>query len=205
MINAVFSKMRAIAVTSLVLSTSIFCVPSVVHGKPSALLTANQSQSLKALGIAIAVPTYVPKGFEVSEITTQFCRSYQSRDAKLGCKSVRGYQVLYRNLAGACFAVYGHFTAGIGGGAGEFAFPVKTALLGETAIGFGKSNYDEKKPSDQQLNSPQPNLSSFPAYKPGTSIVYGMNVVENLNDCGVNQSITPLEFKKILQSLEWLQ
>jgi len=58
-----------------------------------------------------------------------------------------------RNSGNTCFSVYGQYTRGIGGGSGEFSFPVVTELFGKTWIGFGKlsEGYADKTPSSQQL------------------------------------------------------
>jgi hypothetical protein len=168
-------------------------------------LTAAQVQTLKQVGISIAVPRYVPAGFKVASVTTVPCPATAKRDAKGICTGKSSYQILYRQADQTCFAVYGEFTRGIGGGAGDFAFPVETALLGKTEIGFGRGRSVNDQPaSPQQLKTPQPNLNSFPIYQPGTPNIYGIRMVEKGDGCGSNRSITPLEMEKILKSLSWL-
>ncbi len=168
-------------------------------------LTEAQAQTLKKVGIAIAMPRYIPAGFKVANVATEPCPATAKKDAKGICTGKSSYQVLYRNAEKTCFAVYGTYTRGIGGGAGDFAFPVETALLGKTEIGFGSGRSVNDQPaSPQQLKTPQPNLNSFPMYQPGTSNIYGIRMVEKGTGCGSNRSITPLEMEKILKSLSWL-
>jgi len=183
---------------------SLGLLPIIALANRPGNLNAVQARSLKTVGISVAVPSYIPQQFQVAAITTNPCPPNAKRDSKGNCTSRSGYKILYRNPNQTCFEVYGEFTRGIGGGAGEFAFPVDTKLFGQTWIGFGNKNYDEKKPSSQQLNSPQPNLSSFPVYQAGTAIIYGIRTVEAGNGCGINRNLTPLEVKTILQSFIWL-
>jgi hypothetical protein len=169
---------------------------------------------LKSLDIPIAVPSYAPEGFEAEQIIVEFCSSHDTRLLNIGCKGNSGYKILYQNADRACFEVYGDFTIGVGGPAGEFAFPVVTELFGETEIGFGResSGKGEKTPSPEQLNSPQSHIQTFPAYnsKTKTPFVYGVRTVDGKSvegnySCSDNQSLTPLDFKKILQSFTILK
>ena len=196
---------RAIALVTCTTFLVVFPHTSYSQANPKSL-NNSQVQSLKAVGISIAVPSYIPNGFEVSKVDTEPCAPNATRNSQGICNSRSSYKILYRNSGSTCFSVYGQYTRGIGGGAGEFSFPVVTELFGKTWIGFGKlsEGYADKTPSSQQLRSPQQNISSFPVYQPGTPIIYGVRTVENQDGCTVNQTLTPLEIEKVLQSLRWL-
>ncbi len=177
-------------------------IASAASGK----LNDAQIKAVKAVGISIAVPSYVPTGFAVHKLTTEPCPADAPRNTAGVCLARSSYQILYRDPANVCFAVYGTYTRGIGGGGSGFSFDVKTKLLGETGISFGTSkNYEDKVPSPQQLRSPQQNIWSFPVYQKGTSNIYGIRTIENQSGCGSNRRLTPLEMEKILQSLTWLR
>jgi hypothetical protein len=85
-------------------------------------------------------------------------------------------------------------------------------LLGKTTINFGAFTTSEKPASPEQLTIPQPRIWSWPA---GQSPSYGISTVENQDgigtvenenqdSCEANLTLTPLELKKIFQSLTWL-
>lgn len=164
------------------------------------LLTTAQSRSLQSLGIKIAVPSYVPQGFTVANVKTEPCLAQSPRTANGVCRFGPTYHILYRNPQRTCFEI-----SAIGGGLGgpdpEFVLPVETKLLGSTTLGFGKVPGDGKQPSAKQLTLPQSQIWSWPA---GNSPYYQIATVENRAGCGKNLSLTPLEVKKILQSLTWL-
>jgi hypothetical protein len=167
---------------------------------PIAQLTPEQSRSLKALGIKIAVPNYVPPGFSVASIKMEPCPANAKRTATGVCRFGPTYRILYRNTQRTCFAI-DEVGGGLGGPDAEFVLPVEVKLLGKTTLGFGKTPGDGKPASAKQLASPQPHIWSWPA---GKSPYYQISTVENREGCGANLSLTPSEVKKILQSLTWL-
>jgi len=198
---------RAIALSGLA-TVSLGLLPAAALESLPGKLNAVQVRSLKAVGVAVAVPSYIPKNFQLVQLATTPCPPNAKKDAKGNCTTRSGYKMLYRNPNQTCFEIYGEYTRGIGGGVGEFAFPIVTKLFGQIWVGFGKGEgkdvYAEKEPSLQQLTLPQANLTSFPVYLPGTAIIYGIRTVDKGNGCGLNRSLTPLETKNILQSLLWL-
>ncbi|MDX2100097.1 MAG: hypothetical protein SFW36_20165 [Leptolyngbyaceae cyanobacterium bins.59] len=178
--------------------------PTLSVASPAKPLHPTQVNLLKEVGISIVVPTYIPKGFSLSKLSTEPCQPNTPRKNGV-CQTRSGYRLLYRNSENTCFAVYGNFTRGIGGGGSGFSFPVTTKILGKTFISFGRStNYEDKVPSEKQLNSVQQNIWSFPIYQKGTPIIYGIRTIENEEDCWENRSLTPLEMAKIFESLGWL-
>lgn len=152
------------------------------------LLSAEQEQSLKALGIEIAVPTYVPPSFVVADV--------QVDRGRFG----PGYTILYRDPQRTCFVVMSG--GGLGGPTSEFVYPVRTDLLGSGTINFGKIPGDEKTPGPQDLAQPQPDIYAWMVRSPSTA--YSVQTAEWHDGCGPNRSLTPLDIQKILQSLVWL-
>lgn len=167
--------------------------PLAAWADASANLTQTQVRALKSVGIAIALPGYVPPGFKLTKLKTT--------PAKPSGRP--SYDLLYRNASGSCFYISGS-VAGVGGPEASYSFPVTTQLFGKTSINigatFGPGPYDQK-PSAQQLNSPQSEIWSFSTIK---GVIYGIGTQEKRDGCGVNRRITPLEIEKIMQSLAWL-
>ena len=190
------------ATCALVLATVLLSTldNGSVAASPLKHLTTEQNRSLKTLGIRIAVPNYVPRGFTVSSVKTEPCPAKSQRTSTGVCRFGPTYQILYRNPQRTCFEI-----SAVGGGLGgpdpEFVFPVESKLLGKTTLGFGKIPGDGKSPSAKQLTQPQPQIWSWPA---GESPYYQIRTLENRDGCGKNLSLTPLEVKRILQSFTWL-
>ena len=174
-------------------------------------LSDTQQASLRALGIQVAIPTYVPSGFQVAKVELKPCPPNSSRNARGVCGRAPNYTILYRNSANNCFALNG-IADGIGGGGFEFSYTVRTEILGNIIVEFGRDGSQlrsgraksEQVPSPEQLKLPQSNLYSFPA---GNGPYYNVSVGdgERLYGCSKNSSITPLELEKILKSLVWLK
>jgi len=171
-----------------------------VAASPLRHLTTEQSRSLKTLGIRIAVPSYVPRGFTVSSVKTEPCPAKSQRTATGVCRFGPTYQILYRNPQRTCFEISA-VGGGLGGADPEFVFPVESQLLGKTTIGFGNMPGDGKPPSAKQLTQPQPQIWSWPA---GESPYYQIRTLEHREGCGKNLSLTPLEVKRMFQSFTWL-
>ncbi|WP_254174608.1 hypothetical protein [Planktothrix pseudagardhii] len=156
-------------------------------------LNNTQIQSLENLGIPVALPNYIPPGFSVSKFTTQGSPT----------SGRSSYEILYRNSDNHCFYISG-FMGGTGGPEAGFLFTIETSLFGKTTINIGAvfdgSSYN-KIPSPEQLNSPQSEIWSFSVKD---SVIYGIGTEEKREGCTINQTITPLEIKKIMQSMTWL-
>lgn len=134
-----------------------------VNGTPTAaeastLMTQDQT-ALKALGIAIAVPTDVLTGYTVSQVKLEPCPADSPRSPKGTCRFGPGYGIVYRNAEkDSCFAIEA-VGGGLGGPASEYSLPVSTSLLRNVAVLFGKVPVTASKaPSADQLDLPQPNL-----------------------------------------------
>lgn len=198
----------AMVVASLATAQVAIAVP-----QPS-LLTVQQQARLKALGIKIAVPGYVPSGFKVVKVETQPCPVNIPRSKTGTCRFGPGYGIVYRHQQqNACFAIE-ETGGGIGGPAYNYGFPVATKLFGQTSIQFGQhSNKAPRRPTQQQLALPQQNLfmdwgGAGPFYRLiGADFVrstyYGERWNRPVTQC--RKDITPKEAEKIVRSLTWLK
>ncbi len=178
---------------------------------PSAGLSEAQKASFasfRELGIPIAIPTYVPDGFNLDQIITKLYPASDRQTRARGFRERSQYSIVYRNAQNTCLIIRA-IGGGVGGGAADFEFPTSTALFGEVVILFGRNiTLGNKAPTPEQLRIPQPNLSSYPAtLVSGLSLYYTVSA-SNDNEyyrgtysCGKNTSITPLELEKVLQSM----
>ena len=157
------------------------------------LLSASQQESLKSLGIQIALPKYVPVGFQAAEITTKPCTA---SDKKF-CRSDPQYEVKYRNGENHCFAVSA-VSGGVGGpSGGRYNRAIDTQLFGKVDVAVDMINRDRlyEEMTEDIANTPQKDISILPA---GNSPFYFVNT------CSEAAFMTPNEFIKIVQSLDWL-
>lgn len=163
---------------------------------------------LKSTGIKIAIPQYVPKGFRVATIKTEPCPDNVPVDAKGVCRFRPSYAVLYRNAQNHCFAVSA-IGGGIGGPDGRYNRRVSTKILGMVDINVGTATDAPSEPMTEAIaNTPQKHLWVFPA---GNSPYYQVATISGKNNwisssfpCTTKAYMTPKEFTKIVQSLEWL-
>lgn len=157
------------------------------------LLSASQQESLNSLGIQIALPKYVPAGFQTAEITTKPCTA---SDKKF-CRSDPQYEVKYRNGENHCFAVSA-VSGGVGGpDGGRYNREINTQLFGKVKVAVDMINRDRiMEPMTEDIaNTPQKDISILPA---GNSPFYFVNT------CSETAFMTPNEFIKIVESLDWL-
>ena len=172
------------------------------------LLSTSQKESLKSLGIKIATPRYVPQGFRVVAIKTEPCRAGERADANGVCRFRPSYAVLYRNAQNHCFVVDA-IGGGIGGPSGRYTRSVNTKILGMVDVNIDTSNSGMSEPITSAIaNTPQKRLWSFPA---GNSPFYQVatlegkaNRISSTITCSTEAHMTPNEFTKIVQSLDWL-
>ncbi|MGL5061569.1 MAG: hypothetical protein ACRC62_16495 [Microcoleus sp.] len=169
------------------------------------MLNRSQLDKLKRLGIPTIVPNYLPQGFRVVDLKTTLCAPNTPQRGE--CREGSHYSIVYRNERNTCLFVNA-IGGGIGGGANEFQYEINTQLLGKVTIVFGKYSGGPNAPASEQLQRPQANLGSFPERLRSTakSPYYNVEVVEkdNTYGCRQNQSVSPRELEKILQSLHKL-
>lgn len=172
------------------------------------LLSTSQKESLKSLGIKIAIPRYVPQGFRVVTIKTEPCRASERADANGVCRFRPSYAVLYRNAQNHCFVVDA-IGGGIGGPDGRYTRAVNTKILGMVDVNIDTSNGAMSEPITTAIaNTPQKRLWTFPAgkapfYAVGT-LEGKANRISSTITCSTEAHMTPNEFTKIVQSLDWL-
>jgi hypothetical protein len=172
------------------------------------LISARQKASLKSLGIKIAIPRYVPLGFRVVTIKTEPCRNGERVDVNGVCRFRPSYTVLYRNAQNHCFVVEA-IGGGIGGPNGLYTRTVNTKILGEVDVNIDTSRGAVSAPITTAIaNTPQRNLWTFPA---GKSPFYQVATLEGKANrvsptitCSTEAHMTPNEFTKVVQSLDWL-
>ncbi|MEE3719275.1 hypothetical protein V2H45_21255 [Tumidithrix elongata RA019] len=193
-------RKTTIALIVCAASLSNFLQPA--YSQTTHLSDAQQS-ALKSLGIPVAVPSYIPEGFRVTQMSLKLCAADAPRIGD--CREGSSYEIRYRNDKNACFNFYA-IAGGVGGGYGEFAYRSQTQTLGKVIIEFGQLNGANKTPTPEQLRVPQPKLGSFPARleSPRTPY-YSLQVEEEQYFCVKNTTITPLAIEKMLNSLVWLQ
>ncbi|AFY83229.1 hypothetical protein [Oscillatoria acuminata] len=199
-IRGTFQKTLGFAV--LVSLGSLFYADRPLQSQSIALSPEYQA-ALAALNIPVAVPTYIPDGFTLSQITINLCPS----DIRQGgdCREGTSYQIIYRNPENTCLMIEA-IGGGLGGPDSEFHYITQTDLLGEVEIRFGENPGDGNTPRPEQLTTPQSQLYNFPAIgRSGRPPYYAVRVEEQRYLCGNNTSISPLEFEQIIQSLVLLE
>jgi hypothetical protein len=172
------------------------------------LLSTSQKESLKSLGIKIAIPRYVPQGFRVVAIKTEPCRAGERADANGVCRFRPSYAVLYRNAQNHCFAVDA-IGGGVGGPSGRYTYETTTKLFGKVDVNIGVSRTGTSEPITSAIaNTPQKLLWTFPA---GNSPFYAVatlegkaNRISSTITCSTEAHLDLNEFAKIVRSLDWL-
>ncbi|MGV0024470.1 hypothetical protein [Phormidesmis priestleyi] len=118
----------------------VVAIPGVAHAQssklnPDAQPTSAQLQILKASGLKVAAPSYIPAGFRLDEIQVN-----ARRNSRIGGL---GYLMIYRKVdrdssQDFCFAIEAT-SGGIGDlPSGEKSFPVNNPTYGKTTLESGK-------------------------------------------------------------------
>ncbi|MFM7886492.1 MAG: hypothetical protein ACKPCM_07350, partial [Pseudanabaena sp.] len=108
-------------------------------------LNNQQKLLLKSLGIAIALPSYVPKGFRVADVQVTPCPANAPQNAKGVCRSGPSYTIVYHNWQNNCFEVNA-IGGGIGGPDGKYSRKVNSAILGEVDLNIDVSRWQRSQP-----------------------------------------------------------
>jgi hypothetical protein len=179
------------------------------HNQVSASgLTPKQQEYLHSLGIKIAVPSYIPNGFRVSDVQITPCPANAKKNANGVCRFGPSYTIIYRNPHNNCFEVNA-IGGGIGGPDGKYSRKVNSKILGEVDLNISNSSGVSSQPISEAIGKlPQANIWTFPA---GTSPFYQVATIEGkaFRDgkstfCSDRAYMTPDELTKIVQSLDWL-
>lgn len=130
---------------------------SVNHKSLSSSLSESQDAALRALGIPVVVPSYIPSGFQADEAIVNLCIA----NAPVGaCREGSSYTIVYRNYQLNTCILIAAVAGGLGGGVDDFEFQTQTPLLGNVLILFGDGDYGGG-PSLNQTPTPR-ELASFP-------------------------------------------
>ena len=95
-------------------------------------LSAQQVGALGALGVRVALPTYVPAGYSLEEVRITPCEYHVSRRS---CSSGPDYIVRYHN--GDAWFSFEETTGDLGGTSLTYKTFVKTKIFGTVPLRFG--------------------------------------------------------------------
>jgi len=151
-----------------------------------------QIQQLRGVGIKIAVPTYIPQGFQVGSVRNTSDAHY------------KGYKILYRRADNTCFSIEA-ITGGIGDDPElEHYLSYRSQLFGDGKLGYGKytdSNLRQEFPQEEMTTGwmPADNFHTFYRFN-------GANW-ENANQVKAqcNKDITTTEAIRVIESLNYLR
>lgn len=130
-------KMRSPTITAIItaiLAASIQSVttaqrPNQGQSLANAQLSDRQTNQLKSLGTKVAIPSYIPAGFQVASVQVKPCPSGVRRFCP-------NYAIIYRNSNNSCFAI-----ESTGGGIGDMPsadleqeYAVNNPILGKSAL-----------------------------------------------------------------------
>jgi len=155
-------------------------------------MTKPQLAALNALGVKVAVPGYIPKGFRVVNVTTQ-CPGETLKT----CRPGPSYDIVFRSPAGTCFVIEGT-SGGIGDGNLEQTVTVKSKLFGPIKIGLNNSRYPKR--SDAKID---PIFTEWLTQSPRSGPFYHFYSGEPY-PAGCTSKVPFNEAVKIVESLKWL-
>ena len=154
-----------------------------------AQLTRSQIQLLKALGLRIATPSYIPPGFRLEVVQAELAHSLPSGQAT--------YKLIYQKYdvnsgKTLCFAIEAT-NGGIGGlPPGKKSYPVNSPALGESTLEYGLYG-DAANPT---LLGNWLGTEQGPFYR-----FVGANLASALSRCN---NISPQEAVRVFESLQYL-
>lgn len=162
--------------------------PKIKQLPQKAQLTSPQKQLLKSLKIKVAVPSYIPVGFELEKVFVEV-----SRHSGVGGT---GYTILYSRYDNNsnkdfCFAI-----ESTNGGIGDLpegirSFPINSPVFGKTTLEYGQYG-DAKKPTF---------LSSWLGEEKGPFYRFvGVGLVPGTSNCN---NISTQEAIRVTQSLRY--
>lgn len=154
--------------------------------------SAEQIQQLRGVGIKIAVPTYVPPGFQIGSVRNISDAHY------------KGYKILYRRADNTCFSIEA-ITGGIGDDPElEHYLSYQSQLFGDGKLGYGRY-------TDSSLRQQFPQYEMSTGWMPAAHFhtFYRFNGANWADGHSVkprcNKDITPTEAIRVIESLNYLQ
>jgi hypothetical protein len=152
-------------------------------------LSPNQTQLLMALGLRVAVPTYVPRGFTLEKVSAEI--DQQSRIGGIG------YTIIYRRYDSNtnqdfCFAIQAT-NGGIGDlPDGSQSYPINSPSFGKSSLEYG--NYG-------QTSSPT-YLSNWLGGESGPFYRFvGAGVIPGLSPC---RNLSVQEAIRVTESIQYM-
>ena len=173
-----------------VLAGAMMTLSTPVSAAPAGDLSPNQASALDALGIRVAVPTYVPAGFALEEVKTTPCKTPARRSSSGTCLTGPDYFVRYHKGT-SLYAMEGT-GGGIGGTSLTYKTPVTTKAFGVVELRFGAGpDGIGLPPSTAQLHAVQNELYCDWL---GSGPFYHL----------IGERISPDVMSKVLASVQWL-
>ncbi|MEG3977988.1 hypothetical protein QT970_25715 [Microcoleus sp. herbarium8] len=156
-------------------------------------LSQTQTNQLKSLGTKVAIPSYVPAGFQVASVQVKPCPSGVRRFCP-------NYAIIYRNPNNSCFAI-----ESTGGGIGDMpstdlegSYPVNNSILGKSAVLKYREN---PRLSGPTLTGSWMGKGPFYRFTGAGSPLFLNTAPPELSNC---KDISPQEAVRVWESLRYL-
>jgi hypothetical protein len=193
-------KMRSPIITAIITAILAASIQSVTAQRSNqgqflanTQLSDRQTNQLKSLGVKVAIPSYIPAGFQVASVQVKPCPSGVRRFCP-------DYAIIYRNPNNSCFAI-----ESTGGGIGDMpsadleqSYPVNNSILGKSVV----LKYRKKdRLSDPTLIGSWMGKGPFYRFTGAGSRLFLGTTPPELSDC---KDISPQEAVRVWESLRYL-
>lgn len=193
-------KMRSSISITIITAILAASIQSVTAQRPNqgqvlanAQLSEKQTNQLKSLGVKVAIPSYIPPGFQVASVQVKPCPSGVRRFCP-------DYAIIYRNSNNSCFAI-----ESTGGGIGDMpsadlerSYPVNNSILGKSAVLKYRKN---DRLSDPTLIGSWMGEGPFYRFTGAGSRLFLRTVAPELSNCS---DISSQEAVRVSESLGYL-
>ncbi|MEG4484573.1 hypothetical protein [Microcoleus sp. D2_18a_B4] len=159
----------------------------------NAQLSDRQTNQLKSLGTKVAIPSYIPAGFQVASVQVKPCPSGVRRFCP-------NYAITYRNSNNSCFAI-----ESTGGGIGDMPsadleqeYAVNNRILGKSALLKYRKN---PRLSGPTLTGSWMGKGPFYRFTGAGSRLFLDTAPPELSNC---KDISPQEAVRVWESLRYL-
>lgn len=156
-------------------------------------LSDKQTNQLKSLGSKVAIPSYIPAGFQVASVQVKPCPSGVRRFCP-------NYAIIYRNSNNSCFAI-----ESTGGGIGDMPsddleqeYAVNNPILGKSALLKYRKN---PRLSGPTLTGSWMGQGPFYRFTGAGSRLFLNTALPELSNCS---DISPQEAVRVWESLRYL-
>ena len=194
-------KMRSPITITIITAILVASIQSVTTAElpnqrqwlANAQLSDKQTNQLKSLGTKVAIPNYVPAGFQVASVKVKPCPSGVRRFCP-------DYAIIYRNPNNSCFAI-----ESTGGGIGDMpsadlerSYPVNNSILDKSAVLKYRKN---DRPSGPNLIGSWMGQGPFYRFTGAGSRFFLGAATPELSNCS---NISPQEAVRVSESLRYL-